>query len=202
MHPKPAILCMGIFLCVLLCIAGCTTTQAPPATPAPVPATTVAGIQTTAPPATAEPAAPVTASPEATKKSGTVIFSESGKVSPSTYKTYDFRTMGEPLQEMGTSYTIIIKAEQPVLGYAVTTYQADQLSGDIMTPKYVSHSDKIQWGLIEPYMVMEKATDDTKTFSVEKEAFYAYVIDGRWMQSVDEYASTEPFGYTLTIMKP
>lgn len=202
MHPKTAFLCMGIFLCILLCTAGCTTTQAPPATPAPVPSATIAEIQTTAPPATAEPAAPVTPSPEVTKKSGTVIFSESGIVSPSTYKTYDFRTMGEPLQEMGTSYTIIIKAEKPVIGYAVTTHQADQLKGDIMTPKYVSHSDKIQWGLIEPYMVMEKATDDTGTFSVEKEAFYAYVIDGRWMQSVDEYSSTEPFGYTLTIMKP
>jgi hypothetical protein len=195
-------LCMGIFLCVLLFFAGCTTTQAPPVSPVPAPVTTVTESPETPLPATTGTQAPVTPSPEITKKSGTVIFSESGKVSPSTYKTYDFRAMGEPLQKMGTSYTIIIKAEQPVLGYAVTTYQADQLTGDIMTPKYVSHSDKIQWGLIEPYMVMEKATDDTKTFSVEKEAFYAYVIDGRWMQSVDEYASTEPFGYTLTIMKP
>ena len=130
-----------------------------------------------------------------------VIFSESGTISPKTYKTYEFRTMGEPLQEMGTKYTIIIKADKPVLGYAVTTYQADQLAGNLMTPNYVTHSDKIQWGLIEPSMVMEKVTDDTKTFTVDKEAFYSYVIDGRWMQSVDEYADTEPFGYTLTIMK-
>jgi hypothetical protein len=109
--------------------------------------------------------------------------------------------MGEPLQKLGTTYTIIIKADKPVLGYAVTTYQADQLKGNLMTPHYVSHSDKIQWGLIEPFMVMEKVTDEKKTFSVEKEAFFAYVIDGRWMQSIDEYAATEPFGYTLTIMK-
>lgn len=202
MHPKTAFLIFCVFLCVLLCTAGCTTTQAPPVTPAPAPATTVTGIQATAPPAPAEPAATVTTAAEATKKSGTVIFTKSDIISPTTYKTYDFRTMGEPLQKLGTSYTIIIKAEKPVLGYAVTTYQADQLKGDTMTPKYVSHSNKIQWGLAEPYMVMEKATDDMKTFSVEKEAFYAYVIDGRWMQSVDEYASTEPFGYTLTIMKP
>lgn len=202
MHPKTAFLCMGIFLCVLLCTAGCTSTQAPPATPVPAPVTPVAESQTTAPPATAEPAAPVTPSPEATKKSGTVIFSESGRISPSACKTFDFREMGEPLQKMGTSYTITITAEKPVPGYAITTCQADQLSGSVMIPKYVSHSNTIQWGLIEPYMVMEKVTDETKTFSVEKEAFYAYVIDGRWMQSVDEYASTEPFGYTLTITKP
>ena len=193
---------MGIFLCVLLCTAGCTSTQAPPAAPTPAPATTVTEIQTTAPPATPEPAATVTTAAVATTKSGTVIFTRSDMISPSTFKTYDFRTMGEPLQELGTSYTIIITAEKPVLGYAVTTYQADQLKGDTMTPKYVSHSNKIQWGLIEPYMVMEKATDETRTFRVEKEAFYAYVIDGRWMQSVDEYASTGPFEYTLTITKP
>ena len=96
---------------------------------------------------------------------------------------------------------IVLEADKPVLGYAVTTYQADQLAGNLMTPNYVTHSDKIQWGLIEPSMVMEKVTDDTKTFTVDKEAFYSYVIDGRWMQSVDEYADTEPFGYTLTIMK-
>lgn len=202
MHPKTALLCMGIFLCVLLCTAGCMSTQAPPAAPAPATATTVTEIQTTAPPSTPEPAATVITAAKATTKSGTVIFTTSDMISPSTFKTYDFRTMGEPLQKLGTSYTIIIKAEKPVLGYAVTTYQADQLKGDTMTPKYVSHSNKIQWGLIEPYMVMEKATDETRTFSVEKEAFFSYVIDGRWMQSVDEYASTGPFEYTLTITKP
>jgi len=187
---------MGIFLCVLLCTAGCTSSQAPPATPAPVPVTSISEPATTVPPA-ATAASTVTV----TQKSGNVIFTESGMVSPSTFKTYDFRTMGEPLQELGETYTIIIKAEKPVLGYAVTTYQADQLNSNLMIPKYVSHSDKVQWGLIEPQMIMEKVTDNKKTFSVEKEAFYAYVIDGRWMQSVDEYAATEPFGYTLTIMK-
>lgn len=201
MQPRTAFLCMAIVLIAALCTTGCTSTQAPPATPAPAPVTTPAAPGPVATPAATEPVTTAATLPGTTTKAGNVIFTTSGTISPSTYTTYDFRTMGEPLQELGETYTIIIKADKPVLGYAVTTYQADQLKGDLLTPKYVSHSDKVQWGLVEPQMIMEKVTDDKKTFSVEKEAFYAYVIDGRWMQSVDEYANTPPFGYTLTIIK-
>lgn len=101
--------------------------------------------------------------------------------------------MGEPFQKPGSSYTIIIKAEKPVLGYAVTPSQADHIRGNRMTPQHVSCSDKIPWGLIEPGMVMERVPDETKTFMVDHEAFFASVIDVRGMQSVGEYRSSEPF---------
>jgi hypothetical protein len=202
MHSQKYLFFFGVLLLAAACIAGCASQQAPPAMPARVPHTTVAAPEPTAPPATAAPTAPVTLSPgPSATEPGTVIFEEMGTISPETYNTYEFRTMGEPLLKLGSRYKISIRADKPVLGYAVTTYQADQLGGDLMTPHYAEHSDKIQWGLAEPIMVMEKVTDDTRTFMVDRQAMYSYVIDGRWMQSVDVYKTSPPFHYTLTITK-
>ena len=50
-------------------------------------------------------------------------------------------------------------------------------------------------------MEMGKVTDATKTFTVDKLAPYAYVVDGRWMGFDNVYSSTPPFNYEITITK-
>ena len=68
-------------------------------------------------------------------------------------------------------------SEKPVLGYAVNSEQAMQLQGSQLIPHYESYSKKIQWGLVKPSMILEKATDSTKEFTVEYVGPLSYVVD-------------------------
>ncbi|MCX6689781.1 MAG: hypothetical protein NTZ39_08875 [Methanoregula sp.] len=109
--------------------------------------------------------------------------------------------MGDEFSQIGVVYKITITADNTVLGYAVTNDQVATLQANEMTPHYVSSSDKVQWGLLNPYMVMEKATNTTKSFTVDKIAPYVYVLDGRWMASDIKYNTTPAVNYEITITK-
>lgn len=136
--------------------------------------------------------------PEVTEK---VILTTKGTLSPTEYKTYDFKAMGDQFSQLGEKYRITIKADKPVIGYAVTSTQAAELKGNTMVPHYTTSSDKVQWGQITPYMMLENVTDSSKTFTVDTIAPYVYVIDARWMASDEKFRSTKPFAYELTIVK-
>ena len=191
-----------VTLAVFIALPGCTAPSSnTAATQTSIPTT----IQTL-PPATTAPVVTNTVKETVTAvKTQTnvekVILNDKGNISPTIYKVYDFKALGEEFSQVGVMYKITIKAEKPVIGYAVTTLQSDQLAGSELTPQYVSSSDKIQWGLITPYMEMGKVTNATKTFTVDKIAPYAYVIDGRWMGFDNSSQSTPPFNYEITITK-
>lgn len=195
------------FLLVLLVIAvafsGCTSQQAAPATPV---ATKIAS--PTVLPAT--PGNTAVVSPEKTTAETRtetkaavekVILNTKGMISPTEYKIYDFKSMGDEFSKVGVKYKITLTADKPVIGYAVTSSQADQLQSNELTPKYESYSDKIQWGLITPYMVVGKVTSSTETFTVDAVRPYVYVVDARWMGSDNNYKTSPAFNYSLTITK-
>jgi hypothetical protein len=50
-------------------------------------------------------------------------------------------------------------------------------------------------------MVMEKATDSTREFTLEDPGPLTYVVDGRWMGYESVYDNTGPFSYEITIVK-
>jgi len=187
---------------VFIALSGCTS---PSGTPAATQTSIPTTIQTL-PPATVvlvitqtvKETRTVTVTPTDVEK---VILHETGMLSPSSFKTYDFKAMGDEFSQIGVKYKITIKAEKPVIGYAVTTLQSDELKGNELTPHYVSSSEQIQWGLTTPYMEMGKVTDTTKTFTVDKIAPYVYVVDGRWMGFDNLYKTTPPFNYEITITK-
>ena len=57
-----------------------------------------------------------------------------------TYKTYDFKTlMGFKFLYPKDKFKITIKSEKPVLGYALSTEQAGQLTGLSVIPRYQSY---------------------------------------------------------------
>jgi hypothetical protein len=192
-----------VLLVTAVAFSGCTTQQAAPATPA---ATTIA--TPAAPPSTL--AVTAAASPEKTTvitKTETkaavekVILNTKGMISPTEYKIYDFKSMGDEFSKVGERYKITLKADKPVIGYAVTSTQASELAGNELIPQYVAGSDKIQWGLITPYMVIGKVTSSTETFTVETVNPYVYVVDARWMGFDNDYKTSPAFNYTLTIAK-
>ena len=77
--------------------------------------------------------------------------------------------------------------------------QAGQLQAPI--PQYQSYSQKVDWGLIEPVMVMEKVTDPTKEFTLDEVGSLSYVVDGRWMSFDSMYDNAAPFSYEFTTVK-
>ena len=187
---------------VFIVLAGCTSPSATPlATQTTVPTT----IQTPAPATTAPVVTTaVKATVTAVKTETTVeevILHQTGILSPTSFQTYNLQTTKDQFSQIGTKYKVTIKADKPVIGYAVTTAQTDVLQGSEFTPQYVPSSDKIQWGLITPYMAMGKVTEATNTFTVDKIAPYVYVVDGRWMGFDDSYKTTPPFNYEITITK-
>jgi hypothetical protein len=115
--------------------------------------------------------------------------------------TYDFKTlMGYKFLYPKDKFRVTIKSEQPVLGYALSTLQAGQLAA--LIPRYQSYiKGGIDWGLIEPVMVIEKATDSTKEFTLTDVGPLTYVVDGRWMGYDSNYDNTPPFTYEITIVK-
>jgi len=130
-----------------------------------------------------------------------VILHETGILTTKTYMTYDFKTlMGYKFLYPKDKFRITIKSEQPVLGYALSTLQAGQLTA--LIPRYESYiKGGPDWGLIEPVMIIEKATDTTKEFTLTETMPLTYVVDGRWMGYENVYANTGPFKYEITIVK-
>ncbi len=129
------------------------------------------------------------------------ILHEKGMLTTTTFKTYDFKDLGYKFLYPNDKFRITLKAEKPVLGYAVNSEQALQLQGSTLVPHYESYSKNIQWGLVKSSMVLEKATDVTKEFTVEEVGPISYVVDGRWMSFDPIYDGTPPFSYELTITK-
>ncbi len=199
---KKSLLFLTMILLVAVCIAGCTTPSSTPAAPTATPTT----IQTVPPTLTTAPTTvPVTNTAvtvaTAAAPAGNVILHETGMLTTKTYKTYDFKEMGYKFLYPKDKFKITIKSDKPVLGYAVNSEQAGQLQGSNLIPQYQSYSKAIDWGLIEPKMVMEKATDSTKEFTLENVGPLTYVVDSRWMSYDPMYENTPPFSYEITIVK-
>lgn len=198
---KKTLLIMAMLLVAAACITGCTVNVGTPA-----PTTVPIIVQTTAPPQTTEPTTVAVTTTVVTTAATTApvekqILHETGILSITSYKTYDFKTlMGFKFLYPKDKFKITIKSEKPVLAYAVGTEQAGQLPG--LIPRYQTFvKGGIDWGLIEPKMVIEKATDTTKEFTLEDVGPLTYVVDGRWMSYDSNYDKTPPFSYEITIVK-
>jgi hypothetical protein len=191
-----------LILLAAICTAGCTTS--PGAVAAPTAVTTT--IQTLPPTLTTEPTTvqattTVVTTTAVAVPAGKEILHETGMLTTKTYKTYDFKAMGYKFLYPKDKIKITIKADKPVLGYGINTEQSGQLQGSQLIPQYPSHIKGVDWGLIEPVMVMEKATDSTREFTLDNVGSLTYVIDGRWMSFDPTYDNSPPFSYELTIVK-
>jgi hypothetical protein len=212
----------GVCLIVTMVIAGCVS----PSTPAPVqnPAPTTA-IQTVLPTTIAATTVPVKTAVMTTKPIEAFVEKEilhdTGILTTKTFKTYDFKDMGFKFIYPGDKFRITIKAEKPVMGYALNTEQATGLQGSQLIPHYESYSKKVQWGLIDPSFVLEKATNSTAEFVYGDYIEYryddgnyvamnktkgevhplTYVVDGRWMSFDPVYDNVQNFNYEITITK-
>ena len=197
---------MAILLMAAVCIAGCTMNLgAPASTPAPTPVpTTVQAIPpiTTAEPTTVPLTTTVVTTAATTAPTELQVLHETGTLTTKTYKTYDFKTlMGYKFLYPKDKFRITIKSEKPVLAYALSTERAGQLQGSQLIPRYQSYIKGVDWGLIEPVMVIEKATDTTKEFTLQDVGPLTYVVDGRWMGYDSNYDNIPPFTYEITIVK-
>ena len=212
----------GVCLIVTMVIAGCASPSAPAPVQTPAPTTV---IQTTPQTTTEATTVPVTTTVVTTQPTEAVVEKEilhdTGMLTTKTYKTYDFKGMGFKFIYPGDKFRITIKAEKPVLGYALNTEQAGGLQGSQLIPHYESYSTKVQWGLIDPSFVLEKATNSTGEFiygdyveyRYEGDKYIAmnkttgevhpltYVVDGRWMSYDPVYDNVQTFTYEITITK-
>ncbi len=212
----------GVCLIVTMVIAGCASPSAPAPVQTPAPTTV---IQTIPPTMTEATTVPVTTTVVPTQPTEAVVEKEilhdTGILTTKTYKTYDFKGMGFKFIYPGDKFRITIKAEKPVLGYALNTEQAGGLQGSQLIPHYESYSTKVQWGLIDPSFVLEKATNSTGEFiygdyveyRYEGDKYIAmnkttgevhpltYVVDGRWMSYDPVYDNVQTFTYEITITK-
>jgi hypothetical protein len=211
---------IGVCLIVTIFIAGCASPSAPAPVQTPAPTTVIQTI----PPATSEATlVPVTTTVVTTQTTGAVIEKEilhdTGILTTKTYKTYDFKDLGFKFIYPGDKFRITIKAEKPVLGYALNSEQATGLEGSQLIPHYESYSKKVQWGLIDPSFVLEKATNSTGEFVYGDYVEYrydgdkyiamnktkgevhplTYVVDGRWMSYDPVYDNIQTFTYEITI---
>jgi len=196
-----------VFLLAAIFVAGCASPSAPAPvqTPAPttVPQTSLPTTVTTAPQITVAPSGTtitITTAPAQTSAEKELLH-EKGMLTTTTFKRYDFKDLGYKFLYPNDKFRIVLKSEKPVIGYAVNTEQAAQLGGSQLVPHYESHSKNIQWGLVEASMVLEKATDVTREFTVEDVGPLSYVVDGRWMSFEPVYDGTPPFSYELIITK-
>jgi len=212
----------GVCLIVTMVVAGCVSpsTTAPVQTPAPTTA-----IQTVLPTTIAATTVPVKTAVMTTKPIEAFVEKEilhdTGILTTKTFKTYDFKDMGFKFIYPGDKFRITIKAEKPVLGYALNSEQATGLQGSQLIPHYESYSKKVQWGLIDPSFILEKATDSTGEFiygdyveyRYEGDKYIAmnktkgevhpltYVVDGRWMSFDPVYDNVQNINYEITITK-
>ena len=202
---RKKIFCIGT--CLLLAsifLAGCTSPSNAPAAPTAMPTT----IQTI-PPATVgqNPVSVTTTATVITPATtavpeGKEVLHDTGTLTTKSYKTYDFKTlMGYKFLYPKDTFKVTIKSEKPVLGYAMNTEQARQLEGSQLIPRYQTYTKGVDWGLIEPSMVLEKATDTTKEFTIENVGPLTYVVDGRWMSYDSAYDNVQSFTYEITIVK-
>jgi hypothetical protein len=201
MNRKMTILLVTALLIASVCIAGCSMNLGSPApTTIPTPVQTVPPI-TTAGPTPIPVTTTVVTTAATTAPTEKVVLHETGVLTTKTYMTYDFKTlMGYKFLYPKDKFRVTIKSEQPVLGYALSTLQAGQLAA--LSPRYQSYiKGGIDWGLIEPVMIIEKATDTTKEFTLTETMPLTYVVDGRWMGYESVYANTGPFKYEITIVK-
>ena len=196
-----------VFLLAAIFVAGCASPSAPAPVQTPPPTTmaptSLSTTVTATPQDTIAPSAPattVTSAPPTTSTEKEILH-EKGMLTTTTFQTYDFKALGYKFLYPKDKFRITLKSEKPVIGYAVNSEQAGQLVGSLLVPHYESQSKDIQWGLIKASMVLEKATDVTKEFTVEDVGPISYVVDGRWMSFEPIYDGTPPFNYELTITK-
>jgi hypothetical protein len=197
---------LGVLLFAAIFIAGCTS----PSGSAPAQTILPTTVQTLLPTTVMETplvtgaitikTTTVTSTPTQTSAEKEILH-EKGMLDTTTFKTYDFKDMGYKFLYPNDKFRITLKSEKPVLGYAVNTEQATQLQGSQLVPHYESYSKNIQWGLVKASMVLEKATDITREFTVEDVGPLSYVVDGRWMSYDSLYDTVPPFNYELTITK-
>ena len=199
--------CIGIWLLLtFIFFAGCTSPSNAPAAPTTIP-TTIQTIPSTTVGQTTVPVAPVTPTPSViitattAVPEGNEVLHDTGTLTTKSFKTYDFKTLGFKFLYPKDIFKITIKSEKPVLGYAMNTEQARQLEGSQLIPRYQTYTKGVDWGLIEPSMVLEKATDTTKEFTIENVGPLTYVVDGRWMSYDSVYDAVQPFTYEITIVK-
>jgi hypothetical protein len=222
MMDKKSLLWAGFCLIITMVIAGCVSPSTPSPVQTPLPTTVIQTVL----PATSEATTVTVLTTRVTPKPPeTVIEKEilhdAGVLTTKTYKTYDFKDMGFKFIYPGDKFRITIKAEKPVLGYALNTEQATGLQGAQLIPHYESYSKKVQWGLIDPSFVLEKATDSTGEFIYGDYIEYryddgkyiamnktkgevhplTYVVDGRWMSYDPVYENVQTFNYEITITK-
>ena len=212
----------GVCLIVTIMVAGCASPSAPAPVQTPEPTTV---IQTVLPTTAGAPTVTLTTALVTTKPAEEVVEKEilhdTGILTTKTYKTYDFKEMGFKFIYPGDKFRITIKAEKPVLGYALNTEQATGLQGSQLIPHYESYSKKVQWGLIDPSFVLEKATNSTGEFIFGDYIEYryddgnyvamnktkgevhplTYVVDGRWMSYDPVFDNVQTFSYEITITK-
>ena len=222
MTGKKSLIWAVVCLVVTIIVAGCTSPSAPAPVQTPAPTT---AIQTVLPTASETPTVSVTTAVITTIPAESIIEKEilydTGILTTKTYKTYDFKEMGFKFIYPGDKFRISIKAEKPVLGYALNTEQATGLQGSQLIPHYESYSKKVQWGLIDPSFVLEKATNSTGDFVFGDYIEYryddgnyvamnktkgevhplTYVVDGRWMSYDPVFDNVQPFSYEITITK-
>lgn len=198
---------LGVLLLVAIFVAGCSS----PPSPAPVRTTVPATMVQTSISTTVTTNLPITLVPSGTTATVTStpspvsaekeILHEKGMLTTGTFVAYDFKSLGYKFLYPNDKFRITLKSEKPVLGYAVSSEQALQLQGSQLVPHYESNSKNVQWGLVDASMVLEKATDVTREFTVEEVGSISYVVDGRWMSFDPVYDMTPPFSYELIITK-
>jgi hypothetical protein len=215
---------IGVCLIVTIFIAGCASPSAPAPAPVQTPAPTT--VIQTIPPATSEATIVSVTTTVGTKPTTEAVVEkeilyDTGILTTKTFKTYDFKDLGFKFIYPGDKFRITIKAEKPVLGYALNSEQATGLQGSQLIPHYESYSKKVQWGLIDPSFVLEKATNSTGEFIYGDYVEYryegdksiamnktkgevhplTYVVDGRWMSYDPVYDNIQTFTYEITITK-
>ncbi len=222
MTGKKSLIWAVVCLVVTIIVAGCASPSAPVPVQTPAPTT---AIQTVFPTSGEIPTVSVTTAVITTIPTESVVEKEilydTGILTTKTYKTYDFKEMGFKFIYPGDKFRISIKAEKPVLGYALNTEQATGLQGSQLIPHYESYSKKVQWGLIDPSFVLEKATNSTGEFIYGDYIEYrydagnyvamnktkgevhplTYVVDGRWMSYDPAFDNVQSFSYEITITK-
>jgi len=222
MTGNKSLIWVGVCLIVTIMVAGCASPPAPAPVQTPEPTTV---FQTVLPTTSGAPTVTLTTALVTTKPAEEVVEKEilhdTGILTTKTYKTYDFKEMGFKFIYPGDKFRISIKAEKPVLGYALNTEQATGLEGSQLIPHYESYSKKVQWGLIDPSFVLEKATNSTGEFVFGDYIEYryddgnyvamnktkgevhplTYVVDGRWMSYDPVFDNVQTFSYEITITK-
>jgi hypothetical protein len=190
-----------VLIVVVIISTGCVsentmTVNTPNQTPVPIEAKTII-------PSTTSPVIQNTVRDNQTDLVETVILHDSGVLTTKTYKTYDFKDLGfDFVNPTDIDYfRISIKAEQPVLGYALNTEQVSLLGVSDQIPRYEPYSKKVQWGKLNTHYELEKVRNSTTTIDTFPPIPLTYVVDGRWMSFDSSFNNVPPFNYEITITR-